>query len=164
MTDIQQLLLGVQARSMPENCPVFTGDRELFEIHKFEPVNFDFSQWMRGIDCPGIYLIADFYVGMSYGIKKRMKHHLGLYRRRQHTKEFHSFLDKYKGRKIPVFYLTDDTSQEYNCLAACLRLNFPMINDPLRCNGYEFVAKQNHIQNAIDFLKANGYTVTKTQI
>lgn len=131
-------------------------------IIKSHPVYFQFgAQWKKGVHGRGVYLIGDFYVGVSERIKHRIKEHLVECKHRKKPDAFMKAIQRYWGYSVPVFLLSEDTSQEYNYAKYLTEQGFPLVNTLQRCNGYEVVSEQNKVNAAISFLTQRGYTVSK---
>jgi hypothetical protein len=125
-------------------------------------INFPFGDsWKRGFFGRGVYLIGNFYVGTSENIKNRIKEHLAMYRRQEHSDIFLASMDAYLGRKLPIFYLSDDITQEYNYALFLKGYGLPIINDLTKCKGYGAVVLEKRIDAAIEMLTMHGYEVSK---
>lgn len=86
-----------------------------------------------------------------------------MFRRGQHSDEFSEAVYRYAGKKLPVFYLSDDITQEYNYAVYLKEMGLPLVNDITKCKGYGVVCLQRKIEEAISFLQTNGYIVQPKQ-
>lgn len=128
---------------------------------KMSPFWFPFDEWLHGVDTPGVYLIGDFYVGESKRIKSRLKQHFGAYKRQDPLSgHINKSLQSWHGYRVPVFFLSENQSDEYRIAKELIESGFPLVNQSLsNCSGFSDLLKERYELDAIAFLARKGYTI-----